>query len=918
MIYKREPNYRDLPSGWADMDAVKYNNIANIKGLQHIDNTMATDQSSTYSCKNVYQDESGNLTVRPALRYIRTISDEVEILGLYKTVAGEIVHFSDGTNFMLQSETYEPQAIGNGNITIQESDDKVYIMYTSVEGKLQFKQWLDGKLVDFEPDIIPNSTKNPISRLYNLLSNQLKYEVPFILPDTVTDDLFSDPNVLPIKYPDSSSIIAKTILKSGHIVIACRLLDVNTDTYNCKVLIYVPYGLTYRLIQSDINVPEDSRILIEDTLTENKIKISYSILDGKYTVIYGSYTIVYNITDSVVSFDTWKAVSSYSADNEVVAHAPGYNGTLVFVTKTPADDKCYVDVYHDGKLLKYNGLDPDGIPSTPANVLSWSATSYGSFNGIKISSKDFVVVTKNAVIRGTWNLWFSEEAVIDMLYQYSTASSFYTHYAIESYDYVYYVRQSKSYLFADIDVGDGGFIKLPQEDMVDTVMPVQNGLLFKYHSGGYHYFNPVTKYVLQSDKDIDIITADASVIMADSNIYIRVPLQQYIFADRIVSDNFPVVSELQDEVLTSFYLDNIYWFVTKHRVFGTGVANEQFSIKYFDPLKYFHFDEELTGAIRVSDSSFWVFHNNGAYLIYKSSSQIYDELSADYIEVITWLCTSTAESKGCDFDNAVITLPVSNYVACATSDDISIVQMRENVQTDDRILVPMTLDIQRFVSSLLNETESIVTGKFRYNALFFLNPANPAKHVSVLVYNAATQSWWYWELPVNAVKQAKLTETNIELLAKTNNAYCIYDFFTDYYDYTIGGITWNLYADRLLSNEPTKIDWFWESAILHFNTVDYKKQLLFTNFTFSERESSDISFEYNFEVYDREYSERSWTDVTQVVERAKTYSCKNIIAKFMYLQLYMRSTEGENFETYTRPKISTIVFKYRILPGGLL
>jgi hypothetical protein len=244
--------------------------------------------------------------------------------------------------------------------------------------------------------------------------------------------------------------------------------------------------------------------------------------------------------------------------------------------------------------------------------------------------------------------------------------------------------------------------------------------------------------------------------------------------------------------------------------------------------------------------------------------------------------------------------------------------MRENVQTDDRILVPMTLRIQRFISNLLTETASILTGTFKYNALFFLNPQKESGKVPVIVYNTTADSWWYWELPVNKVQQVIVTENGIEILAKYNTYYSVYDLYTDYYTYALGGLTWEIYADRLLDYyTPTKIDWFWKSAILHFNTMDYKKQLLFTNFTFNELEAASISFEYNFEVYDKEYSECSWSEINQVIEKTKTYSCKNLIAKFMYLQLYMKSIESEEFEYYTCPKISSIMFKYRILSGGL-
>lgn len=247
--------------------------------------------------------------------------------------------------------------------------------------------------------------------------------------------------------------------------------------------------------------------------------------------------------------------------------------------------------------------------------------------------------------------------------------------------------------------------------------------------------------------------------------------------------------------------------------------------------------------------------------------------------------------------------------------------MRENVQTDDRILVPMTLALRKFVASLLNETEKVVTAVYKYNALFFLNPVTKNGTVPTLVYNATSDSWWYWELPLNSIQQATITETNVKILGSTDAGYSIYDFYTEYYDYNLGGLAYHIYADRILSNEPSQIEWFWKSSLLHFDSVDYRKQLLFTNFNLSERESKEITFEYNFEVYDNEGFDSQSTTVETVVERTQCYSSRTMIARFRYLQLYLKNSGVEDdYSGCSRPKFSSISFKYRLLhlAGGTL
>ena len=77
-IYRRQPVQHKLPTDYASIDNVKYFNINNVSGLQVYDNPLVAEQNSTYNCKNVYRDELGNLTVRPAVHY--SMSDTNTIL----------------------------------------------------------------------------------------------------------------------------------------------------------------------------------------------------------------------------------------------------------------------------------------------------------------------------------------------------------------------------------------------------------------------------------------------------------------------------------------------------------------------------------------------------------------------------------------------------------------------------------------------------------------------------------------------------------------------------------------------------------------------------------------------------------------------------------------------------------------------
>lgn len=898
MIYKREPIQHTLPTGWNDMDAVKYTVLNRIKGIQHINNPIVSDQESTYDCKNVFQDASGNLTVRPALRCLRVITETSNILGIYKTTIGELVHYEKDGIYKIQDEAGVFEVIGEGDIAIQESDFNTYILYTDVQGNLSFKQW-DNGFVDIDPAIPVNSPTAPVARRYNLLTDKTKYEAAPVNLD--------DPdNWVNFEYEDNIDP-SEAFAISNSLVIDYDLTLANNDGEDntIRVVHYTRYGTAWQKAEFEVYI--NSSELRESAIyyKNRSFMVPTRDFDGEdayvYYVLEGApfdgtrhYLITVKLTGTPAATIAEFVINIEFDENPQPSMYPIKDALIVFGTHGGIDD-----------LRKYT---PGTDRFTTVNITS------SNFLQISQPSAHGILVVE-ALMEDYYYYNFDTGTVTRPALKPSIISSGALVLPTENYILIVYDKEIQA-----ID-SNGVVINLPGIHVNKSGVRARYGFadtVTLWDTDGKYF---VTNFsdTKQYDAAVPIIAIDGSLGIGIDKFLYREPKPNYIEAVRDISDSFPVLSQIEDNVLTSFYLDNVYWFVTEHRVFGTGVADEEFTIKYFDPMKYFHFDEKLTGAIRVSDSGFWVFHENGAYLIYKSTTSIYDQATGEYVEVLAWLCTSTAKSKGCDFKNAVVTLPVTNYVSCVTSSDISIIQMYENVQTDDRILMPMTLNFQKFIANLLEHTESIVTGVYKYSALYFLNPAREVSKVPVMVYDSAAESWWYWELPVSKVVQVITTETGPRILALLSTGqYVEYDLFEDYYDYRIGGLTYSVYADRLLDNQPTLIEWFWESAVLHFGSVDYKKQLLKTSFTMSDADSTTITFDYNFEVYNDAYSEQTWTPVDKVVERIHTFSYKNIIASFAYLQLYLKNTDAKeyDFTAYTRPKFSTISFKYRVLSGG--
>lgn len=878
-VYKRQPIVHKLPVGWNDLDNVKFTNMNSIKGLQHVDNPLVAEQNSTYDCKNVYQDESNNLTVRPALRFTKNVLAS-DLCGYYKTSKGEIVITNKAGAFFLNNTP-----IGNANITVQENDGHVYVMYTGLDNKLAFAEYDGYGLVQIEPDILTNIADNIIPSLYNLLSDRIRFEtVPNLRAEaSIPESLYTAFKSYTLPYDDVRHI---SILSDGSII---------TASDNIVRLWYL-YSGSWSTIKFELPLfGSGTKFIIQSDSTASATTIKVSNIAGN-TITLDKYTLGYfgnfNKVSKVFSIDPGVTLVS-----DILDHYPLYNDDQILVRFKNSD----------------NELETLFVFNSSGEVLTYEPLA-DEVKEIAVSRDDVTVLCLG---------WPDNDIVV-----LSTSDWSYISYNLTGIPKSLCGSASKTYIITE----DNNTMYLQTDQTTAVVLPTDGDMVLESVGSDISIYTPnsdkisyygddgLQVYDIPVTASLAFIARSGQTLVTYENSWLlntREFKPQYKYEYREVSEEFPVLSQIEDEVLTSFYLDNIYWFVTKRRVFGTGVADGRFSIKYFDPKKYFYFDEELTGAIRVSDSSFWVFHNSGAYLIYKSTAEMYDQLSQQYIETITWLCTNTAKSKGCDFDNALTVLPTSNYIACVTSDDISVVRLLENVQSDERVLAPLTLNLSKFVSGLLHVTKDVKIAIYKYNTIFFLNPQNENGIVPALVYNIVTESWWYWEFPFDSITQVYNTEENIDLIAKIGDNWAHYDLYTEYYDHTVGALTYHIYGDRL-PDGPAKIDWFWDSAILHFNTTDYKKQLLAVNFTFAERESCSISFDYNFAIYDREYSSCSWSEITNVVERVNTYSRKNVISKFAYLQICLRSPEKDDeWESYTRPKFSTISLKYRILPGGI-
>lgn len=1132
-IYRREPIQHKLPTDFEDLDNIKFQSINNINGLQVYDNPLVADQNSTHDCKNVYRDELGNLTIRPAIWYdVSNTANEYlkennNVRWYKKTSFGLfVIEQDDGYDkIIFTDENIELRILKDSNIVCNETEDGIYFLIQEHEkGTLQLHRFFKSEdnyaVEQVTGEIQLNDNINPNLSLYNILNDKM-YSPQSVIN---SDDKLNN-------YNTTAEIIVGDIIPKESIVKILKYSDGLAILYHINNTLYLTMLKESGLIAT-INILKCSSFTacLQDYPDGKYFDITVTAFADSKIYVY-NFNVAYDGTLSKIfainlsDIDEYDEIASGVTGDLYDAYAL-YNGYWVLATYTPMSDKSYeyfaialylykdkskiaqisdslsyFYVYNNDRLnlgnfkiipakdsfaiLVTHQIPPVSLSDTDKlSILSCRYTASVNIASLTYSTPDKQLWNMNNVVL----LECGAYSVLQVPYSESASSE-------EKYSDVYLLIDKSStsqiyYIFEKLDFDFTEPLKLYSIATDDTN-------LYIYDSGNEY---PSVKYVFgESDYIEDAVRANDTIIkyyfesgpalvfgdwvlsFANKTKYYKREIQGTNTPLERPTDKIPVLSKFAEPIITSFYLDGYYWFITQKHIFGTGAANGQLTIEFFDPMKYYAVTEKLTAAMRISDTSFWVFHNDGAYLIYKSTA------SNDDGSYYVWLCTNTAKSKGCDFLNAIVTLPVSSNVAVVTAEDICSVEMKENIQSDDRTLVPMTMNFREMVRDLLNHTSDIVIVNYRYSTIFFLNKETVDGILPAIVFDNSINSWWYWEFPVDRIYQANQTEINVELLIEYKSTRVLYKFSDELFTKRVGAIDYEIYADKLktittihkyatvnlvpdspdsnlssitdfskspgiiynnpqdssitsvklrnfadafsgitagtrrfhairtltasgrqttdfsfaniyLYNESSgsiggsgtkyylfksdvfdkmefdfdfevkeeylnyqmymemgrnlgqvqytnvevdwtettekpeeivQIDWEWESAILLFGTTDFRKQLLFTTFTFDDYFDTDnhltdksyVNFEFYFKIYSRSYAATSPQVTSTSVERVTNNACRTMIGSFNYLQMVLRNRkfedDDEGYSALVKPKICNISMKYRILRGTL-
>lgn len=975
-IFRREPIQYKTPT-----DDSRLFHINNFKGIQVSDNPLIADKDSCYYCKNVFRNEVGNLTVRPRLEVTDLeITEPLEIRNYWRV--GDITFWyavSDAVGKLVSSTGIVLDNISIFGCTMQlyQGDDSVitpYFLFSNTTNSLLFYKFsigtgeFIGPVTGVEP---PTEGLRPVD-IYNVLSNQTTTQenksltllsndnvdtimrfgtVTTDAPMNSTDTLFERANLRTNTISDATDFIWPTNnvgfsaeLSNGILYVTVVYIDssgeVFVTTHTGAVDVYLPKqsDLKNRLLSYGVVTDPSLGLVLRFVLfykrEYNSIDRIAPIRFNEIIIPMGAINDRMTVTDRTISVTLTDAYLSTSQAHIYVCFDARYIWIRYHSNMVPYPDGPSGVVEQIIDVTTGNRLYFSGSISSPISATTTYTGIVGSIK-TKVAASDqesSVIYYDDTPHRITFNIPIVSSRVIIEGYTctivYGNASGGHNQLWVVTKNGRQLVAQTIGYSGLDGQIYSANLvastISIRSTQLVDTPAKMD---VYQINIDGTNRYG---WDISSSDAYGDYYNYEMGMVMRVDGSRITTRSYtlgwSYIQTDRN-TDIIPTINALESgslksNVVTSLFLDGFYWFITEDYIFGTGAIYDisegtaTNTIEFWDFGKYFKLQKKAIAAARVSDTSFWVFHDSGAFLIYKTEQ-------TDVRGRFIWAITETAETKSCYFKNAVVTLPVTSNIATITSEDISQVVMRRNVQTDDRIMQPITFRIAELIRDLIGQARNVIIANYRYLTLFAFNLDNTNR---VIVLDNQSNDFWLWEIPGGEIYQMKTTERNIEILLRTDeNTYKIFNLSEDEFDYQTPSKTFSIYADLYPDNvSPRLIDWYWESAVQSFGTIDLRKQLLRTTFTFTDfGDEVDTGVEYGFNIY-RKYTFTKTSDVdsTTAVQTVRNKVNRTYITTFNFLQLHLQNLKlddymelGERLEYMVKPKLASVSFVFRLIQG---
>ena len=927
---RRQPITRNVPNA----PDYKFLNLTSFGGLNMTDNPFTAPYNTASDCKNVYVDEFNALTTRPRLEKKYDIKaklpDGSEIVDVHNLVNGYLIHYTANNVYYMQMLLNSGELktitgeIPTEKCTVFENGDVVYLLDGSSYKNI--KNYMISDVEGYLPTTVIGKSidkKGESFESLNLLNTQYKeeyfwdgsYSLGEIIDDNTTNvenkyiSLSESPNLgatQKIKYLPGIKE-QETWLGLWNDSLAFHVID--TEGNESAEILQQPdlTGVTYTKLYGDCS--DDGSVIAYCYSADNYIVDTYD----RFNFMSGlGHLFIYRNNKF---YDFEHINNFFSFCNEDL----GFSKNKVFVNSdgsvvaVAAAQKFLVLIYDENSdnyvLHEY---------SYPKDKEFW-------LRGFSISNDGSTIVLYAKSVSGDTTIYPDE---LDLMYfvKLDATLTTFTNFIDFTDSNSYYEGCSLSFdgnrfAFSWYDSNDNSRklrlynnFRLYYKDFIDLTNCWSRTLAFSKEINKLYVFgkgfidlindNKLISFDMKDDYADEEITSiyasDTSLFYQKHNVLNKIrflynstePL--LIITRRITKNTFGYENWYKNrqklftaKLITRFQNE---WILTANTtLFSTKNNNAEYINLVVDSLG--DSNEPITGFNIVEDYLLVAYKKNKLWLI-QATDTPYE-----------YYASESKNTVGNTAFGATIITTLTEAPLQINYDGIYTLHQLENVQSSDRISVLISDAISK---KWLKESKTTIDNAKTINRLYWTYVVLKDKDkTKIYLLDNRTNSWFYWELPINL----------LNIFVKDNETHLI-DIKGNIYVLTTTDIPSEFVQGKLnyYDDGHKVIDWFWNSQILSLNTINYSKRLVDTTFILTDTDAQDnYSLDYKFKAYRKLVDETDYTTLQNDIKYVQSVTKKTLIPRFKFLQIELSNDKSDDWDDYNKVRLIGLGLKYVLL-----
>lgn len=338
--------------------------------------------------------------------------------------------------------------------------------------------------------------------------------------------------------------------------------------------------------------------------------------------------------------------------------------------------------------------------------------------------------------------------------------------------------------------------------------------------------------------------------------------------------------------------ENNWWFATNNKVYFT-VNNNPTNIPINSYSSLGTDNDFITGFNVVQDDVLVVYKKNKLWVIQPT------EING----IRTYTFSESKNTVGNTAFGSTIITTLTEMPLQINYDGIYVLRQLENVQSSDRLSVLISDTISK---KWLKESKTTIDNAKTINRLYWTYVVLKDKDkTKIYLLDNRTNSWFYWELPINL----------LNIFVKDNETHLI-DIKGNIYVLTTTDIPSEFVQGKLnyYDDGHKVIDWFWNSQILSLNTINYSKRLVDTTFILTDTDTQDnYSLDYKFKAYRKLVDETDYTTLQNDIKYVQSVTKKTLIPRFKFLQIELSNDKSDDWDDYNKVRLIGLGLKYVLL-----